>query len=289
MKCELCDRTARMYCESDQASLCWDCDEKVHRANFLVAKHSRSLLCHVCQSVTPWKASGAKLGPTVSVCEACVASAQCKARDGGVVRRENQSEGIDVGVGGGDVNDDLDDYDDIDGDDYDDEDEEDADDEDDDDDEEEEEEIDVDEEDDDENQVVPWSGESQLPPPVSCSSSNSSGSEEEVSLKRRRDFSDLYSDEDEICCSSSHIGSRVTTNEEANTSMSSYKPLKQPRITTAATEPVDDDDGQTDSRSTAIINSLNRLQKQMITNDDGGDQASATVLAICRLSKDDSR
>ena len=96
--------------------------------------------------------------------------------------------------------------------------------------------------------------------------------------------------EDEIGCSSSHIGSRVTTNEEANTSMSSYKPLKQPRITTTASEPVDDDDGQTDSRSTAIINSLNRLQKQMITNDDGGgDQASATVLAICRLSKDDSR
>ncbi|KAK1584115.1 hypothetical protein Q3G72_029909 [Acer saccharum] len=279
-KCELCDRTARMYCESDQASLCWDCDEKVHRANFLVAKHSRSLLCHVCQSVTPWKASGAKLGPTVSVCEACVASAQCKARDGGVVRRENQSERIDVG--GGDVNEDLDDYDDNDGDDYDDD--EDEVDEDDDDEEEEE------EDDDDENQVVPWSGESQSPPPVSCSSSNSSGSEEEVSFKRRRDFSDLYSDEDEIGCSSSHIGSRVTTNEEANTSMSSYKPLKQPRITTTVSEPVNDDDGQTDSRSTAIINSLNRLQKQMITNDDGGsDQASATVLAICRLSKDDSR
>ncbi|KAI9185244.1 hypothetical protein LWI28_005582 [Acer negundo] len=277
-KCELCDRTARMYCESDQASLCWDCDEKVHRANFLVAKHSRSLLCHVCQSVTQWKASGAKLGPTVSVCEACVASAQCKARDGGVVRRENQSERIDVG--GGDVNEDLDDYDDNDVD-Y-----EDEDDEEDDDDEEEE------EDDDDENQVVPWSGESQSPPPVSCSSSNSSGSEEEVSLKRRRDFSDLYSDEDEIGCSSSHIGSRVTTNEKANTSMSSYKPLKQPRLTTtAASEPVDDDDdGQADSRSTDIINSLNRLQKQMITNDDGGgDQASATVLAICRLSKDDSR
>ncbi|KAK3199297.1 hypothetical protein Dsin_022712 [Dipteronia sinensis] len=284
-KCELCDRTARMYCESDQASLCWDCDEKVHRANFLVAKHSRSLLCHICQSVTPWKASGAKLGPTISVCEVCVASAQCKARDGGVVRRENQSERIDVD--GGDMNEDLDDYDDIDGDD--DEYEDDDDDDDEEEEEEEEEEIDVDEEDDDENQVVPWSGESQLPPPVSCSSSNSSGSEEEVSLKRRREFSDLYSDEDEIGCSSSHIGSRVTTNEETNTSMSSYKPLKKPRITTTASELVDDDDGQTDSRPTAIINSLNRLQKQIITNDDGGDHASATVLAICRLSKDDSR
>uniref|UniRef100_A0A803QCP8 B box-type domain-containing protein n=1 Tax=Cannabis sativa TaxID=3483 RepID=A0A803QCP8_CANSA len=61
-----------MYCESDQASLCWDCDEKVHGANFLVAKHSRSLLCHVCNFPTPWMASGAELTPTVSVCESCV-------------------------------------------------------------------------------------------------------------------------------------------------------------------------------------------------------------------------
>ncbi|KAF2314272.1 hypothetical protein GH714_024819 [Hevea brasiliensis] len=70
--CELCGGTARMYCESDQASLCWDCDEKVHCANFLVAKHCRTLLCQVCQSPTPWKASGPKLGPTVSICESCL-------------------------------------------------------------------------------------------------------------------------------------------------------------------------------------------------------------------------
>ncbi|CBI17993.3 unnamed protein product, partial [Vitis vinifera] len=69
--CELCGCPARMYCESDQASLCWDCDAKVHGANFLVARHSRSLLCHVCRSPTPWRASGAKLGHTVSVCERC--------------------------------------------------------------------------------------------------------------------------------------------------------------------------------------------------------------------------
>ncbi|KAA8515396.1 hypothetical protein F0562_018993 [Nyssa sinensis] len=70
-KCELCNSVARMYCDSDQASLCWDCDEKVHTANFLVAKHSRTLLCHACQSPTPWTGSGPKLGPTVSVCETC--------------------------------------------------------------------------------------------------------------------------------------------------------------------------------------------------------------------------
>ncbi|CAH8279652.1 unnamed protein product [Arabidopsis lyrata] len=72
-KCELCCGVARMYCESDQASLCWDCDGKVHGANFLVAKHTRCLLCSACQSHTSWKASGLRLGPTVSICESCLA------------------------------------------------------------------------------------------------------------------------------------------------------------------------------------------------------------------------
>ncbi|CAN4083919.1 unnamed protein product [Withania somnifera] len=70
-KCELCNSKARVYCESDQASLCWDCDARVHTANFLVAKHSRILLCNTCQSLTPWTGSGSKLGPTVSVCQTC--------------------------------------------------------------------------------------------------------------------------------------------------------------------------------------------------------------------------
>ncbi|PSS10306.1 Zinc finger protein like [Actinidia chinensis var. chinensis] len=71
-KCELCNSVARMYCESDRAILCWDCDARVHAANFLVAKHSRTLLCHACQAPTPWTGSGSRLGPTVSVCETCV-------------------------------------------------------------------------------------------------------------------------------------------------------------------------------------------------------------------------
>ncbi|KAE8728804.1 hypothetical protein F3Y22_tig00004072pilonHSYRG00224 [Hibiscus syriacus] len=71
-KCELCDSLAKIFCESDQAILCWDCDSIVHGANFLVAKHLRTLLCHICQSPTPWTGSGPKLGPTVSVCQDCV-------------------------------------------------------------------------------------------------------------------------------------------------------------------------------------------------------------------------
>ncbi|PPE00838.1 hypothetical protein GOBAR_DD02115 [Gossypium barbadense] len=77
-KCELCGRLARMHCESDQANLCWDCDFKVHGANFLVAKHNRTLLCHVCQSPTPWLASGRNLGSAVSVCDSCVVNGNNK-------------------------------------------------------------------------------------------------------------------------------------------------------------------------------------------------------------------
>ncbi|KAE9616832.1 hypothetical protein Lal_00034147 [Lupinus albus] len=69
--CELCNVPARIFCDSDQATLCWDCDAQVHAANFLVARHSRTLLCHTCYSLTPWKASGARLGNTVSFCHNC--------------------------------------------------------------------------------------------------------------------------------------------------------------------------------------------------------------------------
>ncbi|KAK6918945.1 B-box-type zinc finger [Dillenia turbinata] len=132
--CELCKAMAKMYCESDQASLCWDCDSKVHSANFLVARHTRCLLCHVCQSPTAWKASGEKLFPTVSVCEKCV---RAKRQGGNDITDEDVE----------DENDGNDEFD-----------MEDVDDENDDDDE------------DGDNQVVPWS---LTPPPTGSSSSSS--------------------------------------------------------------------------------------------------------------------
>jgi len=89
-ECELCELSARMYCESDEASLCWGCDAKVHSANFLVARHCRILLCQICQSVTAWRASGAKPGPTVSVCERCVGGS--RAKSDGVGDEENNDE-----------------------------------------------------------------------------------------------------------------------------------------------------------------------------------------------------
>lgn len=152
--CELCKSEARTYCESDQASLCWDCDNRVHTANFLVARHSRTLLCHFCYSLTPWKASGEQLGHTFSVCRTCV--------DTHSDRRESRGANED-----------------------DDEEEDDTDEEDDDDEEDDGEEL--------ENQVVPWSSITTTPPPSASSSSSSSEESSDninvFSLKRFRESS----------------------------------------------------------------------------------------------------
>ncbi|KAL8261842.1 hypothetical protein R6Q59_025891 [Mikania micrantha] len=52
---------AKHYCDSNQASLSWSCDNKVYIANFLVARQSRSLLRYVCWSSMPLAAFGEKL------------------------------------------------------------------------------------------------------------------------------------------------------------------------------------------------------------------------------------
>ncbi|CAN6900980.1 hypothetical protein Bca4012_093550 [Brassica carinata] len=168
-KCDLCDGVARIYCESDQASLCWNCDGKVHGANFLVAKHTRCLLCTSCQSLTPWKATGLRLGPTFSVCESCVA---LKSAAAGGVGAGNGSENEEDRLGL--IDDDAESYDD---DEDEDEDEEYSD---------EDEEVDEEEV---ENQVVPWSAAAaaQLPPMMSSSSSSDGG---DLVGKRGRDCSD---------------------------------------------------------------------------------------------------
>ncbi|XP_057537450.1 zinc finger protein CONSTANS-like [Amaranthus tricolor] len=146
-KCELCSNLATIYCESDQAILCYECDSKVHGANFLVAKHSRILLCHVCQSPTIWSGSGPKFGPTVSVCPPCLVSKPGVARNQlhrdvnnnrtTTTHQEEEEEEEDD-------DDDDDDVDDDDGDDDDDDDDEDGN-------------NGFHDDDDEENQVVPWS------------------------------------------------------------------------------------------------------------------------------------
>lgn len=135
-KCELCNsNTARLHCESDQTTLCWDCDTKVHSANFLVAKHSRSLLCHSCQSITPWACCGPKMGPTLSTCHTCVTGTS----------NHNHKDHHDQETNDDDDDNDDDNEEDDDGDSSDD-------------------------EDDGDNQVVPLSSLSLLPPIVSSSS-----------------------------------------------------------------------------------------------------------------------
>uniref|UniRef100_A0A2C9UPU8 CCT domain-containing protein n=1 Tax=Manihot esculenta TaxID=3983 RepID=A0A2C9UPU8_MANES len=49
--CEFCGVVrAVVYCKSDSARLCLNCDEFVHSANCLSRRHSRSLLCDKCNS-----------------------------------------------------------------------------------------------------------------------------------------------------------------------------------------------------------------------------------------------
>lgn len=255
--CELCGLRARMHCESDQASLCWDCDEKVHGANFLVAKHTRSLLCHVCHSPTPWKASGPKLTPTVSVCETCV---DCHGRRFERGPDDGGQGGNDESQGGNDEDqDDLVDDDEIaevdslsvDGD-YEDFSDEDG-----------------------ENQVVPWSFSSPPPPPAVetatvAYSSTTSEEEERLSVSKR-----MGEDAD------------PDSDDEA-TSSGSFRSEKRRRLSEDyGSVRAQDDDGQTESsRSTAIIASLQRLTNDAITD---VDSASATILGICKLSRDQSR
>lgn len=272
-KCELCGEGARMYCESDQASLCWDCDEKVHCANFLVAKHTRCLLCHACQSLTPWKASGPKLGHTVSVCDACVSlhsnNTQQHQQQQQVDNQSQEANSHDY-----DQDDDAESSESFKDGDEDEEDEE-----------EEDEEDYVDDEDDAENQVVPWSGNSTSspPPPVLSSSSSMSSSEELFSRgvvlnKRIRNNPDLLYSDDEMGCSSSQV---------AGDDVTYFRPLKQKRTT----EPNrsaggGQDHAETESTSTAAITSLKRLQKQIIAD---GEGASTVILGICNPSRDQSR
>ncbi|KAJ8467264.1 hypothetical protein OPV22_029816 [Ensete ventricosum] len=176
-QCELCDRSARMHCESDQASLCWECDAKVHAANFLVARHSRWLLCQSCQSPTPWRAEGARPGHAISTCERCAAGCGTEGR---------MDRGADGGRGGVGVAEE--DEGEGEGEEADEEPEDDG----------------VDEE--GENQVVPWS---MTPPPVSSSSSSEEEQEETGRresgggfLKRTRENVDLPLSEEDVACSS---------------------------------------------------------------------------------------
>lgn len=230
--CELCKGLARMYCESDNASLCWDCDMKVHSANFLAARHSRSLLCQVCQSPTGWSAAGAKLGKTVSVCDRCV--------DGYYHRDEvEESESVND-EGSGTEEEEETDYEE---------------------DEEDEEEIDS-----EDIQVVPWSTTTPPPPASSSSSEDSSNGRRNVSLKRMREAdTDLHSDDDSgssSCHRKVHLSPAMDVDggDEATAVVDSFST----RMRTPAK--IQRTDRLTPSRCTTVIEFIKRNNQQMMNS-----------------------
>ncbi|GMP67026.1 hypothetical protein CsSME_00027152 [Camellia sinensis var. sinensis] len=268
-RCELCKLTARMFCDSDQANLCWDCDAKVHSANFLVARHSRSLLCHVCQSPTPWNASGAKLGPTVSVCEACVGG--CEGVKESRAPEEESEGGNDADLDTDDeYDDDDDDGDEIEG--------------------EDDEGVSGDDVDGD-NQVVPLSSTPPPPPSSSSSSEDSSSrfcnSDGAVSLKRLRvNAADLLSNDDHGCssCHRNTSSAAVLSARDREAGFGhSLRPLK--RLRDEANRSNQSAGVQLEpagSRTAGIVESLKRLHQEDLSS---GYNASAAIVGICKLSQ----
>ncbi|KAK4484372.1 hypothetical protein RD792_006951 [Penstemon davidsonii] len=246
--CELCSNPARMFCESDQASLCWDCDEKVHAANFLVAKHSRTLLCHVCSSPTAWKAAGTGLRPAVTVCQSCAENEE------NLESRDSQESESDDGEYNSDTDTDTE------GGDYSS-----------DDDEEE------DEEEDGENQVVPWSTA------FNFTAASSSGTAEEEdssfsSVKRMRG-GETFESEDEYGCFSSQNPDIKLLESQENYDYSAtrlFRPLKLRRTANHSAlispEPVVVKGRIPSSGTAAIVDKLQRFQQEIVNegeNDSG--------------------
>ncbi|XP_015895718.1 B-box zinc finger protein 32 [Ziziphus jujuba] len=73
--CELCSREAFLYCASDSAFLCFDCDVRVHGANFLVARHIRQSICSKCKDLSENLVTGGDVvfRHLLPVCRACSA------------------------------------------------------------------------------------------------------------------------------------------------------------------------------------------------------------------------
>ncbi|XP_073298550.1 uncharacterized protein [Primulina huaijiensis] len=244
--CELCSKPARMFCESDQARLCWDCDEKVHAANFLVAKHSRTLLCHACASPTQWKAAGLKLRPAVSVCRACA---------------EGEGSG---GFGNGNRDCDSQESESDDGEYYSDSDEGEG------------EDDEGGEEEEGENQVVPWSiCSSALASAAAPMVASSCSSEDAASLslcKRTRDDNHPFeSENEEGCCSSHNPDSKLASHNlcirEYENLDSSERTLSRP-LKLRRTWSEREDSGKSPAYSSAaVVRTVQRFQQETMADD----------------------
>ncbi|KAI3929168.1 hypothetical protein MKX01_006404 [Papaver californicum] len=74
--CELCSGEAKLFCESDSAYLCLNCDSNVHEANFLVARHIRRTICSKCKEYDGNVISGIQFYPIFKpyTCSSCSSS-----------------------------------------------------------------------------------------------------------------------------------------------------------------------------------------------------------------------
>lgn len=80
--CELCSQEATLHCASDEAFLCFDCDARVHKANFLVARHLRQTLCSRCQSLTGKFISGERSSSSPKpICPSCCSTTTTTSSD----------------------------------------------------------------------------------------------------------------------------------------------------------------------------------------------------------------
>ncbi|KAF9612959.1 hypothetical protein IFM89_004662 [Coptis chinensis] len=70
--CELCNVEASLYCMSDSAFLCYNCDARVHEANFLVARHVRRTICSICKRFDGNHVSGVDFRHIQITCRSCV-------------------------------------------------------------------------------------------------------------------------------------------------------------------------------------------------------------------------
>ncbi|XP_051151999.1 zinc finger protein CONSTANS-LIKE 4-like [Andrographis paniculata] len=244
--CELCcSKVAWMVCDSDQASLCWECDKTVHAANFLAAKHIRTLLCYICHSPTLWKATGEKLGPTVSVCWTCAETR----RGGGGAAASTSSEAVaaaeveetsedDDGCDSAESKTDSGEYYSVSGGGH--------------------------EEEDGENQVVPWSGT-----PPACLSQNGENFSRSSS-KRTRDSSFESQDEEGCCSSHQHSDSGEFTRRMRIRTMSNDSLIATPQESSGG------------SPGTAAI--VDKLQRFHGAGEEDGESEASVVLNLRKVT-----
>uniref|UniRef100_A0A7N0RIV1 B box-type domain-containing protein n=2 Tax=Kalanchoe fedtschenkoi TaxID=63787 RepID=A0A7N0RIV1_KALFE len=86
-KCDFCcNRSSVVYCRSDDACLCLDCDTSVHAANSLSRRHSRTLVCQRCHAQP---AALQCIEERVSLCQSCDWTGHDASTSGAAHKRRN--------------------------------------------------------------------------------------------------------------------------------------------------------------------------------------------------------